>query len=93
MCPGALEAFHPQIEEAEAEAGGGSLPGTLIPTRCITLKPSSISVQSLEERLRGGDPPILTRIQKGNLILDMLTVTEEELKQIAARLRELANLA
>lgn len=93
MGPVAREAFTPQIEEGQAEAGGGSLPGTFIPTRCVTLRPRSISVQSMEEKLRGGDPPILVRIQKGNLILDMLTVREDELEQIGMVLAELVNPA
>jgi len=50
-------------------------------------------VQWLEEGLRNGNPPILTRIKKGALILDMLTVTEEELGPIGNQLAYLANLA
>jgi L-seryl-tRNA(Ser) seleniumtransferase len=91
MGPATREAFDPQIEEGQAEAGGGSLPGVLIPTRCVTLRPSSFSVQSMEEKLRGGDPPILARIQKGNLVLDMLTVQDDELEQIGAALAGLSS--
>jgi hypothetical protein len=40
--------------------------------------------------LREGAPPILGRIKKGNLILDLLTVAEEELELIGARLADLA---
>lgn len=86
----AQEAFRPQIEEGEAEVGGGSLPGASIPTRWVTLKPSLLSVQSLEEELRNGSPPILARIKKGHLVLDMLTIAEEELELIGARLAHLA---
>ncbi len=93
MGPAAREAFVPQMEEGQAEAGGGSLPGTLIPTRCVTLRPRSVAVQSMEEKLRWGDPPILVRIQKGNLILDMLTVQDDELEPIGKVLAGLANSA
>jgi L-seryl-tRNA(Ser) seleniumtransferase len=93
MGPAAREAFDPQMEEGQAEAGGGSLPGTLIPTRCVALRPRSVTVQSMEEKLRWGDPPILVRVQKGNLILDMLTVREDELEQIGTVLAGLANSA
>ncbi|MDH7499061.1 MAG: L-seryl-tRNA(Sec) selenium transferase [candidate division NC10 bacterium] len=86
----ARQAFRPQIEEGEAEVGGGSLPGTSIPTRWVTLDPSSLSVQSLEEKLRSGHPAILTRIKRGRLVLDLLAVSEEELELIAARLAHLA---
>ena len=93
MGPAAREAFVPQMEEGQAEAGGGSLPGTLIPTRYVTLRPRSVAVQSMEEKLRWGDPPILVRIQKGNLILDMLTVQDDELEPIGKVLGGLANSA
>ncbi len=93
MGPAARDAFLPQVEEGEAEAGGGSLPGTLIPTRYVALRPRSIAVQAMEEKLRGADPPILVRIQKGNLILDMLTVREGEVEQIGTVLAGLANSA
>jgi len=83
-------AFDPEIQEGQAEAGGGSLPGVSIPTRWVILRPRLVSAQSLEEELRGGDPPILARIRKGSLLLDMLTVREEELGMIGARLCDLA---
>jgi len=56
----------------------------------VTLGPSFLSVQSLEEALRTGNPPILARMQKGRLVLDMLAVTEEELELMGARLAHLA---
>jgi L-seryl-tRNA(Ser) seleniumtransferase len=90
MGPEVRAAFRPEIGEGEAEVGGGSLPGTSIPTRWVILRPSSVSAQSLEARLREGAPPILGRIKKGNLILDLLTVAEEELELIGARLADLA---
>jgi L-seryl-tRNA(Ser) seleniumtransferase len=90
MGPMARKAFDPRIEEGEAEVGGGSLPGTVISTRCVTLRSSTISSQSMEEKLRKADPPILARIQKGTVILDMLTVRDEELEQVGIALAELA---
>jgi len=86
----AASAFRPQIERGTAEAGGGSLPGISLPTYWVRMKPVSISVQSLESKLREGNPPILARIKKESLILDLLTVGEEELELIANRLCELA---
>jgi L-seryl-tRNA(Ser) seleniumtransferase len=86
----AASAFRPQIERGTAEAGGGSLPGISLPTYWVRMKPVSVSVQSLESKLREGNPPILARIKKESLILDLLTVGEEELELIANRLCELA---
>ena len=90
MGPQARGAFDPEIQEGKAEAGGGSLPGVFIPTRWVILRPRFLSAQSLEKELRGGDPPILARIKKGSLLLDMLTVREEELGMIGSRLSDLA---
>jgi len=41
-------------------------------------------VNSLEENFRKGDPPIISRISKEELILDMRTVSDEEIPLLAA---------
>jgi seryl-tRNA(Sec) selenium transferase len=40
-------------------------------------------VNSLEENLRKSDPPIISRISKEELILDMRTVFDEEIPLLA----------
>jgi L-seryl-tRNA(Ser) seleniumtransferase len=57
--------------EAEGAAGGGSLPGVAMPTTLVALEgPAS----RLLQRLRGGDPPVIARIEADRCCLDPRTV-------------------
>jgi L-seryl-tRNA(Ser) seleniumtransferase len=50
----------------------------------LIIKPRDFSVNKLEENLRKGDPPIICRISKDELVLDMRTVFDEEIPLLAA---------
>jgi L-seryl-tRNA(Ser) seleniumtransferase len=67
------------IREDVSQVGGGALPLQNLPTMVLAIKPRNLSVNSLEEILRKGDPPIIGRISKDELVLDMRTVFDEEI--------------
>ncbi|MBM4277615.1 MAG: L-seryl-tRNA(Sec) selenium transferase [Deltaproteobacteria bacterium] len=67
------------LKEDVSRVGGGSLPLQELPTIVLSLKSSDRSVNSLEQGLRKADPPIISRISKDELILDMRTVFDEEI--------------
>jgi len=71
------------IREDVSQVGGGALPLQNLPTIIFAIKPVNFSVNSLEENLRKGVPPIITRISKDELILDMRTVFDEEIPLLA----------
>ncbi|HSB03811.1 MAG TPA: L-seryl-tRNA(Sec) selenium transferase [Thermodesulfobacteriota bacterium] len=71
------------LKEDVSQVGGGSLPLQELPTVVIALRPHSLSVNDLEENLRKVDPPIISRISKDELILDMRTVFDEEIPLLA----------
>jgi L-seryl-tRNA(Ser) seleniumtransferase len=71
------------LREDVSQVGGGALPLQNLPTIILTIKPVNFSVNSLEENLRKGVPPIITRISKDELILDMRTVFDEEIPLLA----------
>ncbi|MBA4416469.1 MAG: L-seryl-tRNA(Sec) selenium transferase [Syntrophus sp. (in: bacteria)] len=73
-CPGCSVS----IARLSSEVGGGTLPDVFIPSFGIALKPESMSAQRLEERLRGLTIPIIGRIEKDNLLLDMRTILKED---------------
>jgi L-seryl-tRNA(Ser) seleniumtransferase len=64
--------------EVYSEAGGGSFPDVIMPSYGISIKPPTISVENLEERLRNLEIPIIGRIEKEALIIDMRTILKEE---------------
>jgi len=72
------------LKEDVSQVGGGALPLQELPTMVVAIKPLDFSVNSLEESLRKGDPPIISRISKQELILDMRTVFDEEIPLLAA---------
>jgi L-seryl-tRNA(Ser) seleniumtransferase len=72
------------LREDVSQVGGGALPLQELPTIVVAAKPLDFSVNSLEENLRKSDPPIISRISKEELILDMRTVFDEEIPLLAA---------
>jgi len=60
----------------ESVTGGGSLPGLTVPTALIAI--SSDSPQLIAKKLRGGEPPVIARVERGMLVLDMRTVPPED---------------
>jgi L-seryl-tRNA(Ser) seleniumtransferase len=76
------------LREDVSQVGGGALPLQELPTIVVAIKPLDFSVNSLEENLRKGEPPIISRISKEELILDMRTVNDEEIPLLAAGLEK-----
>jgi len=66
----------------QSRAGGGSLPETDFPTFAVSVTPADISVNTLEKRLRLGDPPVITRIKDNMLLFDARTVQNSEVKTL-----------
>jgi L-seryl-tRNA(Ser) seleniumtransferase len=76
------------LKEDVSQVGGGALPLQELPTVVVATKPLDFSVNGLEENLRKGDPPIISRISKEELILDMRTVFDEEIPLVAAEIEK-----
>ena len=70
-----LSPFCPcEVVETAGEAGGGTLPGEELPSWAVALDPA----EELEAYLRGWTTPILGRIHKGKLLLDVRTLLPGE---------------
>jgi L-seryl-tRNA(Ser) seleniumtransferase len=61
-----------------SKIGGGSYPVQNLPTWVVSLMPQTMTSQELESRLRACSPPIISRISKERVILDMRTLFPEE---------------
>ncbi|MEH0021185.1 MAG: L-seryl-tRNA(Sec) selenium transferase [Desulfobacter sp.] len=73
------------LANMESRPGGGSYPNLKLPTRCVTVKPNTLSVAALEKRMRGATPPVMGRIEDDRYIIDPRTIQpgqEEILTQI-----------
>jgi L-seryl-tRNA(Ser) seleniumtransferase len=69
-------------------AGGGSLAGAELSTWLVRLAPKRLAVDALAARLRVHRPAIIGRIKENRLLLDMRTVADGELPEIADALRQ-----
>jgi L-seryl-tRNA(Ser) seleniumtransferase len=65
-----------EVIDGESTVGGGSLPGETIPTKLLAL--TSEAPDTLAAALRAEDPPVITRIVNGRLVLDPRTVLVEQ---------------
>ena len=83
LSKGAGEEASVILREDRSQVGGGALPLQELPTLALAIRPHSISVNQLEEALRKGEPPVISRISKNELILDMRTIFDEEIPVLA----------
>jgi len=65
-----------------SRAGGGSLPELDFPTYVVTIRSDNVSVNEFEERLRNGNPPIISRIKEGSMIIDARTIRTQDLNDL-----------
>ncbi len=70
--------FQAEVVDGESLIGGGSAPEERLPTRLLSVQPSDLSAAQAERRLRRHDPPLLVRIEKDRLLLDLRTVFPDD---------------
>jgi len=75
------------VADGHSTIGGGSAPGSMLPTRLVTIAHPALSAAALEARLRLGEPPIVARIEHDRVVLDLRTVDPDDDELIAARLQ------
>lgn len=56
--------------------GGGSTPGQSLPTRLIAFAGPGLA--AMERRLREADPPVIARLERDRLLVDLRTVLPEQ---------------
>jgi L-seryl-tRNA(Ser) seleniumtransferase len=71
--------------DGESTIGGGSAPGSALPTRLLAVRRAGMSAAALEAHLRGGTPPIVARIQDDAVVIDLRTVRNDDDRTIVAR--------
>jgi len=79
-----LDGVTVEIVDGVSQVGGGSLPGEELPTRLVALASSSFGPDEIAAGFRRNDPPIFGRVGDDRFLLDLRTVTDEELDEIAS---------
>lgn len=76
-----------RIIDGHSMIGGGCTPEKVIPTRLLAFSGPNLSLSKLETYLRGGSPPIATRLENDCLLLDLRTVFPKDDELIVAALQ------
>jgi L-seryl-tRNA(Ser) seleniumtransferase len=86
--PAAVQAvYQTRVVDGTSAVGGGALPLAQLPTRLLALRPTFCSVTELERRLRLRHPAIIGRIAQDQYLLDLRTVLDREIPEIATALQ------
>lgn len=76
------------VIDGQSTVGGGSLPGSTLPTKLLAIDHPDVTV--LARRLRGQEPAIIGRIQENRFIVDPRTVTEAQAGPLVESLSRVA---
>ncbi|MRR54359.1 MAG: L-seryl-tRNA(Sec) selenium transferase [Deltaproteobacteria bacterium] len=73
-----------------SQVGGGTFPLLEIPTSLIAVSVAGLSAQQLEQKLRTSPLPVIGRISQGEFLLDLRTLSDQEIPEIIAALQSIA---
>ncbi len=79
------------VIDGESTIGGGSAPGSAIPTRLVTITHPTLSAEQLEAGLRQHSTPIVARIADNRVVIDLRTVATEDDELIATAIQSLTD--
>jgi len=85
--------FTAKIEEGASVIGGGSAPEVKLPTMLVVLEHCSMSSSSIVEGLRSYRVPIIARMERDRVLLDLRTVGQGEEDIILDAIKGLAQPA
>jgi len=74
------------VEDEFSEVGGGSMPLHKMPTKAVVLELTEASPAELEKKLRAYRTPVVARINRDRLMLDVRTIMDDEFEIIEAAL-------
>ncbi len=73
-----------EVRPDHSQVGGGALPEAILPTFVVALESSALSVNRMEEYFRKADPPVIGRICRGHLFLDVRTLGKPDMDAVIA---------
>ncbi len=82
--------FVAEVVDGVSTIGGGSSPESELPTRLVALERPGTTADALEAELRRLAPPVIARIERARVVLDLRTVLPEQdarLAEVVAALR------
>ena len=82
----AIDGWHAELAPGTSAIGGGSAPGIELTTWLVAIAKDGLTPDALEEQLRRLTPPVIARIERNQLLLDLRTVLPEQDAALAALL-------
>jgi L-seryl-tRNA(Ser) seleniumtransferase len=67
--------IHAEVVDGFSTIGGGSAPESRLPTQVVAI---GLPAESLEAALRAQQPPVIARIERNRVLLDLRTVPAEQ---------------
>ena len=74
---------------SSAQVGGGSLPEQDLESFAVSVAIPDISPDQLTAALRHADTPVIGRIERGKVVFDLRTVSDEEVPLVASALAQI----
>ena len=74
----AARGMHATVADGQSTIGGGSAPGTTLPTKLVVVEHPSHNANDLERLLRRQPVPIIARIEHDRVVLDLRTVDPQD---------------
>jgi L-seryl-tRNA(Ser) seleniumtransferase len=81
--------FSIELMDGASKVGGGALPLQELKSRLLCLIPGTLSSRQMEVWLRYYAPPVITRLERDRVMLDVRTIQESEFELVARAIRDL----
>jgi L-seryl-tRNA(Ser) seleniumtransferase len=82
----AIDGVEASVVDGVSTTGGGSAPASALPTRLVQVSSAGVGAAELDRRLRADDPPVVARIERDRLVMDLRTTAPDEDAAIVAAL-------
>ncbi|NOY70183.1 MAG: L-seryl-tRNA(Sec) selenium transferase [Deltaproteobacteria bacterium] len=83
LAPLEKKGAHVSLVESSSRAGGGSMPLLSLPTVCVGMSIDTMSAAGIDERMRGGTPAVVGRIEDDLYLMDVRTIRPGEAEIIS----------
>ena len=81
-----MPGWRAELVDGASAIGGGSAPGVELATRLVAIEKNGLTPDALEARLRRLARPVIARIERDRLVLDLRTVPPDQDPQLLALL-------
>ncbi len=79
-----------EVVDCTSQAGSGAIPARELPSRGVRVSPAEGSSDDLAAALRRGEPPVIARVRDGAVLLDVRTLADGEVEEVAAAFQRAA---